>query len=120
MAVSSNNPKLIATEGPAQDNVAASRLLRAVELTKSYAGRTVVKNVTIEVRRRVACSVRTEPVDHDLLYDRWPRAQRRVLGDTDFRAPSISARRNQLPPQEVGVPQAHREQNILAILETST
>jgi len=51
MAVTSNNPTLIPAEAEIHDAAAElPRQLRAERLTKSYAGRTVVKGISIEVR----------------------------------------------------------------------
>jgi lipopolysaccharide export system ATP-binding protein len=128
MAVSSNNPKLIATEGPAQDNVAASRLLRAVELTKSYAGRTVVKNVTIEVRSGEVVGLLgpngagKTTTFYMIVGLTRPNEGRVFLGDTDLtELPMYQRARSGISylPQEASVfRKLTVEQNILAILET--
>jgi lipopolysaccharide export system ATP-binding protein len=128
MAVGSNNPKLIATEGPAQDNVAASRLLRAVELTKSYAGRTVVKNVTIEVRSGEVVGLLgpngagKTTTFYMIVGLTRPNEGRVFLGDTDLtELPMYQRARSGISylPQEASVfRKLTVEQNILAILET--
>ena len=128
MAVGSNNPKLIATEGPAPDNVAASRLLRAVELTKSYAGRTVVKNVTIEVRGGEVVGLLgpngagKTTTFYMIVGLTRPDEGRVFLGDTDVtELPMYERARPGISylPQEASVfRKLTVEQNILAILET--
>jgi lipopolysaccharide export system ATP-binding protein len=128
MAVSSNNPKLIATEGPAQDSVTASRLLRAVELTKSYAGRTVVKNVSIEVRSGEVVGLLgpngagKTTTFYMIVGLTRPNEGRVFLGDTDLtELPMYQRARSGISylPQEASVfRKLTVEQNILAILET--
>ena len=128
MAVSSNNPKLIATEGPAQDSVTASRLLRAVELTKSYAGRTVVKHVSIEVRSGEVVGLlgpngagKTTSF-HMIVGLTRPDAGRVFLGDLDVTALPMYERARRgigyLPQEPSIFRKLTVEQNILAILET--
>jgi lipopolysaccharide export system ATP-binding protein len=128
MAGSSNNPKLIATEGPAQDSATASRLLRAVELTKSYAGRTVVKNVSIEVRSGEVVGLLgpngagKTTTFYMIVGLTRPNEGRVFLGDADLtELPMYQRARSGISylPQEASVfRKLTVEQNILAILET--
>ena len=127
MAVSSNNPKLIATEGPAQ-STAESRLLRAVDLTKSYAGRTVVKSVSIEVRSGEVVGLLgpngagKTTTFYMIVGLTRPNQGRVYLGDADLtELPMYQRARSGISylPQEASVfRKLTVEQNILAILET--
>jgi lipopolysaccharide export system ATP-binding protein len=128
MAVSSNNPKLIATEGLARNTATAPRLLRAVELTKSYAGRTVVKNVSIEVRSGEVVGLLgpngagKTTTFYMIVGLTRPNEGRVFLGDADLtELPMYQRARSGISylPQEASVfRKLTVEQNILAILET--
>jgi len=128
MAVSSNNPKLIATEGPAQSTATESRLLRAVDLTKSYAGRTVVKSVSIEVRSGEVVGLLgpngagKTTTFYMIVGLTRPNQGRVFLGDADLtELPMYRRARSGISylPQEASVfRKLTVEQNIRAILET--
>jgi lipopolysaccharide export system ATP-binding protein len=128
MAVSSNNPKLIATEGLARNTATAPRLLRAVDLTKSYAGRTVVKNVSIEVRSGEVVGLLgpngagKTTTFYMIVGLTRPNEGRVFLGDADLtELPMFQRARSGISylPQEASVfRKLTVEQNILAILET--
>jgi lipopolysaccharide export system ATP-binding protein len=129
MAVSSNNPRLIAKEATARESTAPTpRILRAEDLTKSYAGRTVVKNVSIEVRSGEVVGLLgpngagKTTTFYMIVGLTRPNEGRVFLGDADLTEfPMYQRARSGISylPQEASVfRKLSVEQNILAILET--
>ena len=129
MAVSSNNPRLGAADGPPKkENAAAPRVLRAADLTKSYAGRIVVKSVSIEVRSGEVVGLLgpngagKTTTFYMIVGLTRPNEGRVFLGDADLtELPMYQRARSGISylPQEASVfRKLTVEENILSILET--
>ena len=129
MAVSSNHPSLIATDArPRDTNAAAPRVLRAAELTKAYAGRTVVKGVSIEVHSGEVVGLLgpngagKTTTFYMIVGLTRPNKGRVFLGEADLtELPMYQRARSGISylPQEASVfRKLTVEQNILSILET--